>query len=92
MAHHLGAWCTCPALPGIVEAKEAAIMAESGAIYSITIIANSIFKCDLDIHCNLYGNVALSGGTTIFPGIADRTQKELTAVPREHEGQDRCSS
>jgi actin len=27
----------------------------------------SIFKCDLNVHRDLYGNVALSGGTTIFP-------------------------
>jgi hypothetical protein len=39
---------------------------------------NSIFKCDLDIRRDLYGNVVLSGGTTMFPGISDRMQKELT--------------
>jgi hypothetical protein len=41
---------------------------------------NSIFKCDLDVRRDLYGNVVLSGGTTMFPGIADRMQKELTAL------------
>src|SRR5712675_2877639 len=41
---------------------------------------NSIFKCDLDIRKDLYGNVVLSGGTTMFPGISDRMQKELTAL------------
>ncbi len=41
---------------------------------------NSIFKCDLDIRRELYGNVVLSGGTTMFPGIADRMQKELTSL------------
>ncbi len=41
---------------------------------------NSIFKCDLDIRRDLYGNVVLSGGTTMYPGIADRMQKELTAL------------
>ena len=40
----------------------------------------SIFNCDLDIRRELYGNVVLSGGTTMFPGIADRMQKELTAL------------
>ncbi|KAJ7440386.1 Actin, gamma [Mycena latifolia] len=43
-------------------------------------IFNSIFKCDLDIRHNLYGNVVLSGGTTMFPGITDRMQKELTSL------------
>merc|ERR1712146_421710 len=41
---------------------------------------NSIMKCDVDIRKDLYGNVVLSGGTTMFPGIADRMQKELTAL------------
>jgi hypothetical protein len=41
---------------------------------------NAIFKCDLDIRRDLYGNVVLSGGTTMFPGIADRMQKELTSL------------
>jgi actin beta/gamma 1 len=34
----------------------------------------------LDIRRDLYGNVVLSGGTTMFPGIADRMQKELMAL------------
>lgn len=41
---------------------------------------NSIYKCDLDIRRDLYGNVVLSGGTTMYPGIADRMQKELTSL------------
>jgi actin-related protein len=41
---------------------------------------NSIMKCDVDVRKDLYGNVVLSGGTTMFPGIADRMQKELTAL------------
>jgi actin len=40
---------------------------------------NSIMKCDVDIRKDLYGNVVLSGGTTMFPGIADRMAKEVTA-------------
>ena len=50
-------------------------------VYRLTDIRyNSIFKCDLGIRRDLYGNVVLSGGTTMFPGIADRMQKELTAL------------
>ena len=37
-------------------------------------------KCDLDIRKDLYGNIVLSGGTTMYPGIADRMQKELTLL------------
>ena len=40
----------------------------------------SIHKCDLDVRRDLYKNVVLSGGTTMYPGIADRIQKELTAL------------
>merc|ERR1712166_170435 len=39
---------------------------------------NSIMKCDVDIRKDLYGNVVMSGGTTMYPGIADRMQKEIT--------------
>ena len=38
----------------------------------------SIMKCDLDIRRDLYGNVVLSGGTTMYSGIAERLTKELT--------------
>merc|ERR1719333_1522891 len=41
---------------------------------------NSIMKCDVDIRKDLYGNIVLSGGNTMFPGIAARMQKELTAL------------
>ena len=41
---------------------------------------NSIMKCDIDIRKDLFANTVLSGGTTMFPGIADRMQKEITAL------------
>ncbi|KAJ7817774.1 actin 2 [Mycena olivaceomarginata] len=41
---------------------------------------NSIVKCDLDIRRDLYGNVVLSGGNTMFPGISHRMQKELESM------------
>merc|ERR1711974_456728 len=37
-------------------------------------------KCDVDIRKDLYGNVVLSGGSTMFPGIAERMNKELVAL------------
>jgi actin-related protein len=40
----------------------------------------SIMKCDVDIRKDLYGNIVLSGGTTMFEGIADRLTKEMTAL------------
>ncbi|PVU98105.1 hypothetical protein BB561_000094 [Smittium simulii] len=41
---------------------------------------NSIMKCDLDIRRDLYGNIVMSGGTTMYPGIADRMQKEISSM------------
>jgi len=38
---------------------------------------DSIMKCDVDIRKDLYGNIVLSGGTTMFEGIAERMEKEV---------------
>ncbi|EDW24159.1 GL23535 [Drosophila persimilis] len=43
-------------------------------------VYNSIMKCDVDIRKDLYANIVMSGGTTMYPGIADRMQKEITAL------------
>ncbi|KAK2111582.1 hypothetical protein P7K49_011328 [Saguinus oedipus] len=51
---------------------------ESCGIHKTTF--NSIMKCDVDIRKDLYANTVLSGGTTMYPGIADRMQKEITAL------------
>jgi len=40
----------------------------------------SIMKCDVDIRKDLYANTVLSGGTTMFTGIADRMEKEMKAL------------
>ena len=37
-------------------------------------------KCDIDIRKELYTNIVLSGGTTMYSGIADRMQKEITSL------------
>jgi actin beta/gamma 1 len=39
----------------------------------------SIMKCDIDIRKDLYSNIVMSGGTTMFPGIGERMTKEVTA-------------
>jgi len=51
---------------------------EIAGIHECTV--NSIMSCDIDIRKDLYGNILLSGGTTMFPGMADRMQKEITAL------------
>jgi actin-related protein len=54
------------------------IGSESSGIHETTY--NSIMKCDVDIRKDLYANIVMSGGTTMYPGIADRMQKEITAL------------
>merc|ERR1712070_694382 len=51
---------------------------EASGIHDTTF--QSIMKCDVDIRKDLYANVVLSGGTTMFPGIGERMTKELTAL------------
>ncbi|BHF77487.1 Actin-6 [Sparganum proliferum] len=51
---------------------------ESVGIHEATF--NSIMKSDLDIRKDLYSNIVLSGGSTMYPGIADRMNKELTSL------------
>ena len=45
---------------------------------------NSIMKCDVDIRQDMYASIVLSGGSTLFPGIADRMLGEIVhlAQPR----------
>jgi actin-related protein len=38
---------------------------------------NSIMKCDIDIRKDLFGNIVLSGGSTMYAGISERVTKEL---------------
>ena len=35
----------------------------------------SILKCDVDVRKELYSNIVMSGGTTMFPGIPERLSK-----------------
>jgi actin-related protein len=51
---------------------------EAAGVHELTF--NSIGKCDIDIRKDLYGNVVMSGGTTMFEGIAERMTKELTTL------------
>jgi len=51
---------------------------EAAGVHETTF--NSIMKCDVDIRKDLYANIVLSGGTSMFEGMADRMQKEMTAL------------
>lgn len=41
---------------------------------------SSILKSDIDISKDLYSNIVLSGGNTLFPGITERLHKEVKAL------------
>lgn len=43
-------------------------------------VYQSIMKCDLDVRKDMYTNVVLSGGSTMFPGTPERLEKELTSL------------
>lgn len=42
------------------------------------IVYQSIMKSDVDIRKDLFSNIVLSGGTTMFQGISERLNKEMT--------------
>lgn len=43
---------------------------EVGGIHEA--LYSRIMKCDIDIRKDLYNNIVLSGGTSMFPGITER--------------------
>jgi actin len=49
---------------------------EQAGIHQLTY--DSIQKCDIDIRKDLYTNIVLSGGTTMFDKIDKRLEKEIT--------------
>ena len=51
---------------------------EASGVHDCTF--QTIMKCDVDIRKDLYQNIVMSGGTTMFQGIGDRMTKELTAL------------
>ena len=55
------------------------LMGSSGAgIHEM--IYQSISKCEVERQESLYGNIVLAGGSTMFPGIADRLSKEVESL------------
>lgn len=41
---------------------------------------NSINACDMDVRGKLYEHVVLSGGSTMFPGLPTRIERDITAM------------
>jgi len=58
--------------------KPSLIGKEDDGVHQLTY--DSIMKCDVDIRKDLYANIVLSGGTTMFEGIAERMEKEVVAL------------
>jgi actin-related protein len=54
------------------------IGSESGGIHEV--LHDSIQKCDVDVRRDLYANIVLSGGTTMFDKIDQRLLKEITRL------------
>jgi actin-related protein len=44
------------------------------------LINNAIMKCDEKNRKDLYSNIVLAGGSTMFPGMGDRMQKEIVSI------------
>jgi len=40
----------------------------------------TISTCDTDIRNDLYSNIILSGGTTLYKGLEDRLEKEMAQL------------
>ncbi|XP_070580849.1 actin, cytoplasmic 2-like [Ptychodera flava] len=51
---------------------------ESPGIHEI--LNSSIAKCPAGVHKELYANIVLSSGTSMLPGLAERLQKEMSAL------------
>jgi len=41
---------------------------------------NTIMKCDVDIRKDLYANIVMSGGSTMYEGLAARLEKEMISL------------
>ncbi|MGQ4833456.1 MAG: actin, cytoplasmic 2 [Candidatus Asgardarchaeia archaeon] len=47
------------------------------------VIVDVVNQCDIDLRKDLYANIVLSGGSTMFPGLKERLYKELRELVPE---------
>ncbi|MGH0190175.1 UNVERIFIED_CONTAM: hypothetical protein FKN15_042660 [Acipenser sinensis] len=60
----------------------ASVQVEAPGVHKMTF--NSILKCDSDVRRNLFSNVLMCGGSTLFPGLEERILKEIRVqIPSE---------
>lgn len=55
-------------------------LAETGFTGIHQLTYDAIMKCDESIRQELFANIVMAGGSTMFPGISERMQKEITAL------------
>ena len=48
------------------------------------VIVESVSKCDIDLRRDLYSNIVLSGGSTMFPGLKERLTREISEMIPEN--------
>jgi len=58
--------------------KPSMVGLEASGIHETTF--NSINRCDIDVRKDLYSNIVLSGGTTMYEGLPERMSKEIQAL------------
>jgi len=64
--------------PEILFSPEFCGINDIGGIHEL--IFESITNCDIPLHAQLFKNIVLSGGTSLFPGIADRLKQEIDSM------------
>lgn len=71
-------WCQCPEAlfqPSLLGKEEPGLH---------EMLLQSIKRCNVDIRQNIYSNLLLSGGSSLFPGLKERLAREIQAqVPAE---------
>jgi actin-related protein len=60
------------------------LMGRAGLPGLHALVDASVHACDLDLTADLFNNVVVSGGSSMFPGIADRLEKELAPIAARH--------
>ena len=48
------------------------------------VIVEAVSKCDIDLRRDLYSNIVLSGGSTMFPGLKERLTREISEMIPEN--------
>jgi actin-related protein len=47
-------------------------------------VYDGVMECDADIRAEMFRNIVLAGGSTLFLGMAERLQREIRALTASH--------